>query len=124
MNTLPAGTYYVGDLCYVLDSVWDKVCEQIISGETVKNGIFNLDDGTQFAIYSTKYGDGIYKDEIGNEYAVDSGSIGCVKIDNLLAESLNSVQQYSAVVSFDQGLTCYEDNGVIYIGDIVIDTNE
>lgn len=27
MATMPAGRYYVGDLCYVMDDVWDEVCD-------------------------------------------------------------------------------------------------
>ena len=124
MHTMPPGTYYVGDLCYVLVNQWDDVCKLLIEGENVKQGSFTLPNGTQFAIFNTAYGDGIYRDEIGNEYGVDSGSIGCVKIDNISPEILERIKNYSAVVNFPSGLSCYEVDGVIHLGDITIDTND
>lgn len=32
---MKAGTYYVGDLCYVLHEDWDEVCSLIIDNEIV-----------------------------------------------------------------------------------------
>jgi len=57
--TMPAGKYYVGDLCYVMDSdEWSQVCSLIIQGEKLLDGEFELPDGRRFAIYSTHWGDG------------------------------------------------------------------
>ena len=80
---MKAGTYYVGDLCYVLHERWDEVCELIIEGNRCLDGEFNLKDGTRFAIYGTAYGDGNYFDQNGKSYDVDAGSIGCVLLDNI-----------------------------------------
>ena len=79
-----SGKYYVGDLCYVFsDEEWEKVCALIIDGHTCKEGEFQLEDGRQFAIYNTAYGDGRYYDEQGRSYSVDSGSIGCILFDDV-----------------------------------------
>lgn len=78
---MPAGTYYVGDLCYYFDDqVWDEVLSLTIKGNDVIDGEFVLKNGTRFAMYSTAYGDGSYKDQVGRSYGVDSGTIGCVQV--------------------------------------------
>lgn len=70
---MPTGEYYIGDLCYVLHDEWDEVCSLTINGNDCLEGEFTLKSGVRFAMYGTKYGDGMYCG-IG----VDSGTIGCV----------------------------------------------
>ena len=41
-----------------------------------KGGVYSLEDGTIFSIFKTFSGDGVWEDQIGNSYAVDSGIIG------------------------------------------------
>jgi hypothetical protein len=79
-TTMPEGTYYVGDLCYVFDDdSWTEICDlQFASIQHCLDGAFVLKDGTRFANVSTHYGDGVYADQDGYTYGVDSGSIGCV----------------------------------------------
>ena len=69
MSTMPAGRYYVGDLCYVMHDVWDEVCDLVFpyDGRGVY-GKFKLKDGREFAVYSTAYGDGTYYDGMGRKY--------------------------------------------------------
>ena len=70
-GTMPAGRYWVGDLCYVLDAEdWSHL--------PCGDGLYELADGRTIAKFSTVHGDGTYGDDIGNEYAVDSGTIGCI----------------------------------------------
>jgi len=77
--------YYVGDLCYVLnDDTWRKICQYMFpedGGEAY--GLFKLDDGRSVYIYRTAHGDGCYPDMDGNEYGVDSGTIGCMLADEV-----------------------------------------
>lgn len=71
-GTMPAGRYWVGDLCYVLDAEdWSQLPHP-------GDGLFELPDGRTVAKFSTVHGDGTYGDDFGNEYAVDSGTIGCI----------------------------------------------
>lgn len=77
---MPAGTYYVGDLCYILDNEWDEVCRLTIQGNDCLEGEFVLRDGRKFAMYGTAWGDGEYLDQLGRSYAVDSGTLGCVQV--------------------------------------------
>ncbi|CAB4174950.1 hypothetical protein UFOVP1247_58 [uncultured Caudovirales phage] len=117
---MQAGKYYVGDLCYVLHDRWDEVCDLIIKDNVCLDGEFELKDGTQFAIYGTAHGDGHYPDQRGNGYPVDSGSIGCVLVDSItkgeLDESLGNIHDFKE--DFETG----EDDGLIQIGDVEIDT--
>ena len=82
---MPAGTYYVGDLCYVMGPEWDEVCDLTIDRNTNRciDGEFTLRDGRRFAVYSTAFGDGLYLDQHGNEYPVDAGLIGCIRVDDI-----------------------------------------
>ena len=82
---MKAGTYYIGDLCYVLgddDATWAEVCSHIETG-----GERRLSNGTEFAIYSTRYGDGVYDDNSAHSYTVDSGTLGCVRVGDLPADA-------------------------------------
>ena len=117
---MQAGKYYVGDLCYVLGDRWDEVCNIIIVDNQCLDGEFELEDGTKFAIYGAAYGDGFYSDQRANGYPVDSGSIGCVLVDQITEGQLDIT--LGNTFNFEEDFETYEEGGVIIIGDIVIDT--
>ncbi len=74
------GTYYVGDLCYVMHPQWSEVCDLMFATDgPVLEGEFNLSNGVRFALHSTAYGDGTYYDAEGRAYPVDAGLIGCIR---------------------------------------------
>ena len=124
--SLQSGLYYIGDLCYVLDSRWAEVCGLIIAGNDCLDGEKILSDGTNFAIYSTSYGDGCYFDAEGNEYPVDSGSIGCVPFSAVDKDmqDLEKIKKYGRLVQFD---ACFRTGatreGEIWFGGVEINTN-
>lgn len=123
---LPAGTYYVGDLCYVLDceddDVWAEICENHFSGYEEAA----LKDGRRFAIFPTLHGDGMYPTDTGKECGVDSGTIGCVLISDLKAEGRDFVNRRGdlcAVMTFDSPFEVRSDeDGKIWFGDRWVDT--
>lgn len=117
---MPAGEYYVGDLCYVLGDRWDQVCDLIISGNECLEGKFVLPDGTEFCIYNTKYGDGCYEDQYGNTYDVDAGSIGCVLVSAIKGELPHS--DYYLLEEHKDFVVGRKD-GTITIGPLDIDTD-
>ena len=84
---MPAGRYYVGDLCYVMSNEeWDEVCGLLFEGRNdhgVNQGEFTLKDGRRFASYNTKYGDGVYESNMNTTHSVDSGNIGCILADDI-----------------------------------------
>lgn len=130
--TMPAGKYWVGDLCYVLHDEWSEVCDMIfVNKNNVMDGEFTLKDGRSFAIYSTKYGDGVYYDNYGREYGVDAGCLGCVLVEDIDVGNTDNNIALGHVVEFtDEFVTGGEDpltskdwNGIIKFGVVEIDTN-
>ena len=118
---MEAGRYYVGDLCYVFNQEdWDEVCALTIKGNECLSGEFEMKDGRKFAMYNTKYGDGVYRDQYGNKFAVDSGTIGCVLLEHasrITPEELDHVKELGAVIDFQHPFsTGYDkESGLIMI---------
>lgn len=128
--TMPAGVYYVGDLCYVMDDdEWDDFCLLTIQGTNCLDGEFTMPDGRKFATFGTKWGDGEYYDQFGNTYGVDAGLIGCIKLSDIKANKNSDIERLGAVHTFPEAFTTYggdndrEWNGKIRIGHVVIDTD-
>ena len=119
---MKSGTYYIGDLCYVMHDRWDEFCNLTIVGNKVLDGEFNLSDGTRFATFTTQWGDGTYKDELGNEYPVDAGLIGCIRVEDIAPEDLANLES-GRVVEFVQAFSTWSAGGEIRIGNVLIDTD-
>jgi hypothetical protein len=120
---MKAGTYYVGDLCYVLHERWDEVCSLIIEGNRCLDGEFNLEDGTRFAIYGTAYGDGNYFDQNGKSYDVDAGSIGCVLLDDIDLTNQENFLAGGNIHTFDTSFYTGTMDGKIMFHTLSIDTD-
>jgi len=127
---MPAGSYYVGDLCYVMSNEeWDEVCSLTIIDNKCIEGEFTLKDGRRFAMYGTEWGDGVYRDFAGNEYSVDSGTIGCIKWQDIKELKYEHIIKLGVVHEFNTDFVTgggrgQEDwEGTIQFGRIVIETN-
>lgn len=123
-NMMPGDAwYYVGDLCYVMHDVWSEVCELMfpVGSIRAKEGIFTLKDGRQFAIFGTAYGDGTYFDEDGDSYPVDSGTIGCIKKDDIV-EGHDNDKELGNVQHFAFDFIVEKNAGIIRFGRTHIDT--
>ena len=129
---MPAGSYYVGDLCYVMnDEDWREICKLTIGGNECIEGEFTLSDGRRFAMYDTAYGDGGYLDQTGNEYSVDSGTIGCIKVSDITKFEYEHIEELGVMHEFDKpfetsggrGSLGRDWDGVIKIGRIHIETD-
>jgi hypothetical protein len=126
-----AGKYYIGDLCHIVtDSEWLEICDLTIQGTRVLDGEFQLKDGRRFAMYSTAYGDGVYYDHYGHSYSVDSGSIGCILVDDIkYVDNFDQFLDMGAIQEFDtdfvtgggRGESDWE--GTIQFGHVVIETS-
>lgn len=120
--TLPAGTYYVGDPCYCFDhESWRALGAQTNWFADRADGEIA---GRRMAAFGTKHGNGTYADGCGNFYPVDSGLIGAVPVKMIDSES--SYGRYRSCgheVTFEEPVECREANGVIYVGDVAIDTD-
>ena len=127
---MPAGKYYIGDLCYVMaDEEWLDICDITIQGTRVIDGEFQLKDGRRFAMYSTAYGDGVYYDEYGHSYSVDSGSIGCILLDDIkYVDNFDQFLDVGAILEFDEDFVTVggrgesDWEGMIQFGHVVIET--
>jgi hypothetical protein len=119
---MKAGTYYIGDLAYVMHPEWDEFCSLTINGHNVLDGEFNLKDGRRFATFTTKWGDGTYKDEQGREYGVDAGLIGCINVKDITPSELENLKD-GHVVEFVQDFSTFSAGGIIRIGSVCIDTD-
>lgn len=78
--TLPAGKYYIGDLCYALhDTLYDKVF-----GPRYRDGLYtSLANPNDVFMVGNTGGDDLYKGTDGKGYPVDSGIIGIASIDTV-----------------------------------------
>lgn len=114
--TMPAGKWWIGDLCYVLHAEWDEYCDITIK-ETCLEGEFVLADGRRFATYSTAYGDGTY-----DGISVDSGTIGCILLSDIDLTNPENCITLGRVVEFNKPFTTSALGGAIRFGDVSIDT--
>lgn len=122
---MEAGRYYVGDLCYVLHEVWDEVCSLTFDKQgRMLDGEHYLKDGRKFALYSTKYGDGTYRDTQGRSYPVDAGCIGCIlEVDIDLKNKENDIGG-GQVIDFARDFVTGDNKGQLLFGTILIETGD
>ena len=123
--TMPAGRYYIGDLCYVMHPEWDEVCDLFyppgVSGRGAE-GEFALKDGRRFASFTTAYGDGEYRSSINTLHGVDSGSIGCIRVEDIRDTTYDRIEHLGAVVDFPEPFEVSEHGGLLKFGRIEIET--
>jgi len=130
VTQLPAGCYLIADLCYVFSGErWDEVCDLLQSvGDDC--AIYELADGTRFGLLCTAYGDGEFLDLSGASYGVDSGTIGCVLLQDLAPDVVQRFlaprSRYSSCTSIHTITMPFRpvaEGGVLSFGHVSIDTN-
>lgn len=121
--TMPAGTYYVGDLCYVMSKEWSEVCNITIHGNDCLEGEFEMPDGRRFAMLGTAWGDGTYDSNVGTEHAVDSGTIGCIALKDIREGARSDLERLGAVIEFNTPFEVRKDGGELIFGHVIIDTD-
>jgi len=124
---MPAGKYYVGDLCYVMHPEWDECCELFFEGRSdhgCNDGEFTLADGRRFASYGTAYGDGTYYSSHGTSHSVDAGLIGCILVNDIRDDTYAELSSLGAIIDFPEPFETSSDAGVIKFGHIRIDTGD
>lgn len=123
--TFKAGTYYIGDPCYIFNKSWDQILEQTdyFLSESVEN-IF----GFNCLVGGTAYGDGTYFDNYGRKYWVDAGLIGILPVELLGIDKCYTKEQIETeegmhIITFESDFKAWVSNGHFYFGDININTN-
>lgn len=74
----PAGTYYIGDLCYAL---YDNIYDKVFGGHGYDCGFYSRRPDSFFMVDGTTHGDGDYTGSDGHHYLVDAGIIGICSAD-------------------------------------------
>lgn len=123
--TMPAGRYYVGDLCYVMHPEWKEVCKLFFPGNHPPKGVegeFTLADGRRFASFSTAWGDGTYYSNINTEHSVDAGIIGCIRVEDIRDTEYDNIEELGAYVEFDKPFEVSSDGTSLVFGHVVINT--
>lgn len=125
--TMPAGKYYIGDLCYVMHPEWSECCELFFPANHPPKGVegeFVLKDGRRFASFSTAYGDGTYRSNIGTEHSVDAGIIGCIRVEDIRDREYDqaTLERLGAFVEFTEPFEVSSDQGLLVFGHVQIET--
>ncbi len=120
---------YVGDLCYVFsDENWKLVCNvlnPIIEGNPHWEGgrlSFTNTDGKKVEIFIglTAYGDGRYfPDDGNNPLLVDSGTLGCVSLDDC---DEKDTSRFGLTLEGSVEDSFIEKKGVFNFGGVRVDT--
>lgn len=117
--TFPAGTYYIGDPVYIVDS--DTYYWFLDFSDMFQKQDSMAEYNPAFMVFPTYYGDGIYLDEEETKYPVDSGTLGCFPESLVLDPDFSELYR---IVTFSEDFKVYEENGVLHFGHVVINTNE
>jgi len=120
--SMPAGTYWIGDLCYVMHAEWEEVCDITIEGHNCLDGEFTLADGRRFATYGTAFGDGEYVSNTGHTLGVDAGLIGCILLSDIDTSNTENRVELGMIHVFDVPFETEEEDGTIVFGDVYVPT--
>ena len=137
-------TYYVGDLCYVTNTdEWFTICgldtfypaqdpdDFDPMGYLEPENTTNEDDfaGRPFWLLKTNFGDGCYQGSDSKLYSVDSGTIGCIKVDDIkevdklneaIEKGLGHLHEWDEFSYSGAGYD--EDTSILYFNDLDIQT--
>jgi len=122
---MPAGEYYLGDPGAVFTSaVWDEIVDVVYWVDGFEKA--HTFQGHPFCVLPTLDGDGLFPDNKGREYSVDTAMIGVVS--RAIVESQGELQQCDGepapvFVKFEKDFECDCHKGFLHFGNISIDTN-
>ena len=117
---MKAGTYYVGDPCYVIaDDKWNDFLEPYWEGE----GSFEF-EGVPVWAHRTAYGDGIFPDNLGNHFFVDAGMIGVIPLELCKKRNKKEMMRLGKIIEFKKDFNVAYNDGTFYIGHVVIATGD
>jgi hypothetical protein len=124
---VPAGTYFLGDPCYAVpDALWDALLQSCDYFQSRPIGEVN---GHKVLGFNTKYGDGTYVDQDGNEFGVDAGLIGLVPEalidkDEMCANYGTDFNKHPGLwVEFHKDVVCATDGARLEFGKYRINTD-
>lgn len=119
---LPAGTYYIGDPCYVIGTKQHEEWTDILGATNFFDGEVYEVRGHKVWAHGTAHGDGVYADNLGNHYGVDAGLIGAIPIG--MVDDMDEAKKLGHIHDFENDFSCSYANGKLNFGDLVlIDTD-
>jgi hypothetical protein len=131
-KVLPAGLYFFGDPCYVLDDQdWLRFCHYFdnffaSSDAVVSDSLIELNEEWNGTIANyTAYGDGEYESDCESFTCfVDSGMIGLVEGSYWEKNNQDRLNELGKVIEFNEPVLFESHDGKFFInGVLVINTN-
>lgn len=117
-NNFEPGTYWIGDLCYVLQAdEWDDL---MIQTSLAEEAVVEI-RGFKVGYCGTAFGDGVYMDEERNLYPVDSGSIGIVPLERVKVS--DKILKLGRTIQIPESFSIENQNGRLRFGNVFIDTD-
>lgn len=119
--SVPPGKYWLGDPCYsVPEPLWIDLLTSCDFFER-PIGKVTTDTGETYEVLAlrTKFGDGVYHDQYGNEFPVDAGLIGLTPVG--LARF---IPFGSTLVEFHEETNCFGVDGFLTFGNHGITTGD
>jgi hypothetical protein len=98
---LPAGTYYIGDLCYPLGDSW--IYRKAWGETSYETPSFFRSELGCVVVDGTAYGDGSYEDNNGKTYLVDAGVISIVSIELIENHRKYLVEEHNKMIHNPSG---------------------
>lgn len=116
---MKAGTYYIGDPCYVIgdDKDWLDFLDRM---DSARGEAFEYRDETCW-VGDTKWGDGVYFDNFDNNYPVDAGLIGVIPM-GVVDDHKGS--DFGNIAVFKEDFTIEYHDGKFNIGGVEINTED
>jgi hypothetical protein len=110
---MKAGTYYIGDPCYVFDEHWTEVLK--LTDYFRKDELYGHEIASGFV-----QSDGVYWDNEGNPYFVDSGTIAILPVKLLDIDSTRDAE-LGNTFTFWEDFDVKIKEGVFEFGNIKIE---
>lgn len=112
---MPAGKYYIGDPCYVINE-WDEFLSPMWDADGESAFLWK---GYECVVFHTAYGDGVY-DLNGFDIGVDSGCIGALPVE----ACSGNADRDGVIVTFKQDWLAETDGETLRFGANVIKTGD
>ena len=116
---LPAGTYWIGDPCYVI-TPWTQWLEDEYF-DNVGELFFNYNDLTICAM-DTEGGDGNYPTNGYGHVGVDAGMISAIPLEALKDKKISELENDGFVVKMKRDFTVGYHDGTIIFGNVEVYT--